>query len=230
MHREYIVLSLVNLVIWAFAIFLPFFASALDSTRLFHMTIIVLSPYFVIGGTVIIRKILRWVPGVRPEKSHLFAVSVKCVAVFLAVYLLLSAGWVNEVARDRSTSLALNTSIDYPIWEDQEIIGAKWIAGSKGEGIIYADEHRWLLPASLQWNHVKVLSKYEPETPPPAYFYLGAENLDRQGILILDVQDPEHHSDEAMKLGSLVKRYINAGYIINTRGKIYANGGSEVYH
>ena len=48
--KEYIVLSVVNIIMLISAILVPFFAKALNTTRFYHISLIVLSPFFVNQG------------------------------------------------------------------------------------------------------------------------------------------------------------------------------------
>ena len=145
--------------------------------------------------------------------------SLRVLSVFFAVFLLFNSGWVYEVAKDNPSSIALNSTIDYPRFNEQEFLGAKWLTDLRGDKRIYADAYRWLLLGSFEWGRAKNFPVDVDRIPVDSYIYLGTWNVMKDEVLVVHIKGV-----------SRIREYINSEDIINDRNKIYANGGAEVYH
>jgi len=216
-EREYKAFSLVNLVICFSGITLPYFASALNTSRLYQITLIFLAPFCVIGGITVFRMLSRvakasWTDDRRVKNS------LKVLSMFLAVYLLFNSGWVYEVAKDNPPPL-LNNTIDYPRFNHQEFSGAEWITNVKGSDPIYADGYRWLLLGGLECGQARNLPKDIRKVRDDSYLYLGSYNVANKSVLVW------------YKEKALTKtKYISLSNVIVKNSKIYDNGGAQVYH
>ena len=130
--------------------------------------------------------------------------------------MLFNSGWIYEVAKDGQSSISLSAT-DYPVFNEQEVISAKWLNNVKA-GLIYGDNFRWLLPNSLEWGTVTTISD-ENKIKLNSYIYLGIFNIREKKVLISHQNGVNH-----------ITEYINSTNMINHRNKIYDNNGSEVYY
>jgi len=215
--KEYGTFSLVNFIICFAGIAVPYFASSLNTSRLYQITLIFLAPFCVIGGITVFRMLSRvakasWTDDRRVKNS------LKVLSMFLAVYLLFNSGWIYEIAKDNPTSFVLNTTIDYPRFNSQEVSAAKWLYSVKNSSPIYADGLRWLLLGSFRWGQVTSFPVNIDKIHKDSYIYLGKFNTMNESVLVA-------YREKALG----VSFYINNSVIINDRDKIYANGGSQVY-
>ena len=137
--EEFLAFISVFFSIWIVSILLPYYG--FDFTRVYHLTLILLSPFFVIGG-FFIAEILQRISKKKfvLKKSAIFGL----FSSFLCIFLLFNSGWIYEVTKDNPTSIALS-EVDYPVFKDSEVTGAKWLHEFKSDGKIYADDYRWLL-------------------------------------------------------------------------------------
>ena len=113
---QYLLLSCGALGICIGGVTLPFFASALNTSRLYQISLILLAPFGIIGGIALTSRLRN----LSDPCNH----SLHIVAIFLGIFLLFNCGWVYEVCQDESTSFALNSSLDYPVFNKQEVLGS----------------------------------------------------------------------------------------------------------
>jgi uncharacterized membrane protein len=215
-ERGYAAFSVINLVILFAAVSVPFFASSLAMTRLYHITLFFLAPFCVIGGITVFRMLSKVVRVAWTSKS--VRISLKVLSVYFVIFLLYSTGFVWEVAEGQSGSIALNSTMDYPRFNDQEVLGAKWLTEVKGDEPIYADDYRSLLLGSLG-GHVRSFPVDVNQIHADSYIYLGSLSIEKKEILLVDRKSARRAKRE----------YINSSQIVDDRNKIYNNGGAEVY-
>ena len=216
-ERWYSAFSLVFFAICLGGIALPYFASSLNTARLYHITLIFLAPFCVIGGITVFKVLSRIVKASWTNKS--VRSSLKVLSVFLVMTLLFNSGFVYEVAKDNPGSISLNSTIDYPRFNDQEISGAKWLNDVKSSNPIYADNYRWLLLASFEWGQVSSFPVDVDKIQDDSYIYLGKFNIMNETVLI-------SYREKAIKRTF----YINSSDIVGDRDMIYANGCAQVYY
>jgi uncharacterized membrane protein len=213
-ETEYAAFSMVNLAILFSAVSVPFFASSLNMTRVYHIALIFLAPFCVIGGITVLRMLSKVVRVIWTNKS--VRISLKVLSVYLVIFLLYQIGFVFGVAEGNFHSISLNSTIDYPRFNDQEVSGAKWLNNVKVNNPIYADAFRCLLLGSFDWvGHIITFPVDIDRISKDSYIYFGTLNVVNDVVLL-----PHKIGDE----------YINSMDIVDGRSKIYANGGAEVYY
>ncbi len=99
--EEYSAFSLVSFIVCIAAIAVPYLSIALNSTRLYHISLVFLAP-FCITGTLAINRIFS------KKIKTTTGTSLKVISVILAVFLLFNTGFVREVAKDQPTSISLS--------------------------------------------------------------------------------------------------------------------------
>ena len=173
---EYVILSFVNLLICVFSITLPYFASSLNTSRVFQITLIILSPMCIIGGLELIKAITS------PLKLLKAGISleqpVKIMAIILVIYLFFNAGLVFNVLNDRPMSVALSKGqinsyslIDRAVLYDplntfeQDYYAATWLDRYRLEDSVVYSDYISLHPL-LSYGNVPIA-----DTRPPAEQY-----------------------------------------------------------
>jgi uncharacterized membrane protein len=216
-EREYAAFSMVNLGILFAAVSVPFFASSLTIDRLYHVTLIFLAPCCVIGGITVFRMLSKVVRIAWTNRS--VRISLKILSVYFVIFMLYSTGFVYGVAEGNFHSISLNSTMDYPRFNDQEVLGAKWLTELRGDKLIYADEYRWLLLGSFEGGRVKTFPVDVDRIPVDSYIYFGTWNVMKDKVEVVH------------KKGiSYIHEHINSEDIVYDRSKIYANGGAGVYY
>jgi len=220
-EREYAAFSLVNFVICFGGIALPFFASSLNTTRLYQITLIFLAPFCIIGGITVFKMMSRIVKASWTDQ-HVRS-SLKILSVFFAIFLLFNSGWVYEVAKDYPPAL-LNNTIDYPRFNEQEVLTGVWLNNEKDTRVnVYSDEYRGLLLLGILGEGHVFYGDNEITTwmPNNIYIFLGHENV-KNGKITLIMPTKERRPVSLQNL-----TFYNTLLNMN---RIYNNGDAQVYY
>lgn len=226
-QKEYLIFSLVYFLILGFCLVLPFFAVALQASRFYHISQIVLAPFFIVGflGSF---KILSNTYKLKFLETSGLSLSISMLAIFISVFFLFNSGFMYVVSNELMPSgslVSLSADLDYPRFNEQEIISTKWLASFKNTNLVYADEYRWgLLESILGVDSVKFYPVYINQSSHIAdinnsYFYLGTKNIANNQIVV-----------RPFTLTTLSEcEYISAKSVIQYRGAVYENGGSSIF-
>lgn len=206
--REYHVFSVVCLIICLAGIAIPNFASAMNTTRLFHINLFFLAPFAVTG----IQTTLDFFSKI----STAYNVSAKKVfSIYLMFFLLLTSGFFYELAGDSPVSIALNNTFDATRYNDKEVHNAKWISNNINDSKIYADPYgKYLLDEFPPNNKIDLFS----EDTTDGFLYLREFNLKNETIFCFKKEKTLSKIDY-ISLKSDFYIYAN---------KIYSNGGSDL--
>jgi len=229
-EREYSAVAYINLVIGFSGIALPHFASALNTSRLYQVILILLAPFCIIGGLTVFRMLSRVVRVSWTEKRA--RISLKMLSVFLAIFLLFNSGWVYEVAGDHPSSIALSQQSvnQYGDAKDKnafytsfyttgDVIGVKWMSKNQNDNSkIYADFGRTILVfrsyGMMPDEHILTNTNNVPDN---SYIFLGYPNVHYR--LMSDPNLPENYWNIA-----------SISPLLNMMNKIYSNGDVEIYY
>jgi len=219
-EKEYIIFSSVSLVMCVGGMTVPYFASTLNTSRIYQIALLSLAPFLVIGAKTaleIIGKAMKrsW------ENKRFF---VKVLAVFLTIFFLLDSGLIYEIAKSEPTSISLNKSIDFPRFTQQEVITVGWLENRMNSSIpAYADLYRSELLLGVLGEHYYLVGDTEVLTPiqNKTYFFLGSKNV-KSGEIVLFA--PDRRSVSTQQLQNLAFYYTLLG-----SNKIYDNGDAQVY-
>jgi uncharacterized membrane protein len=224
---EFAALALASLTIFITAALVPQLAFSINTTRLFHISTLLLAPFCVVGGVFVIwvlAQIFR-----RTWTANRSSFAFKLVAAFFVVLFFFSTGFVYEVTQQQSTSFILNNNVDAPRFDEQEVVGAQWLhdvrsSASVGGPLlpIYADVHRRVLFDSLDLdNPARAFLNLSYRAPSNAYVYLGTFNV-KTGQLA-EVRT-------TTVLQGMVINYANLRNTTGGRSKIFDDGGAAVYY
>jgi len=181
---SYFSLNIASLVV-------PFFAAQLNTWRIYHLTLIVLSPLMIIGGTFLFKLITN-------RNFQFSRVPFVLISIFLTIFLVFNSAWIYGYAEEyppgpRSLALYQNSiaqggdlgrSALYIIYYfDQDIYSVEWLAKFHNPDIaIYADVGR----QNLILRSYGMLPNQEVMTKSTslrnAYLYLGYPNI-KYGIM-----------------------------------------------
>ncbi len=214
---EYLAVSLVFLLINIAGIVVPYFASSLNTSRLYHITLLFLAPFAIIGGITLYEAAAAKIRALRAVP--LMGTAYQALSVFFVVFLLFNSGLVYQVADDSPTSMALETGGDKPVFNGKELRGAEWLISEGNDRPIYVDGMRWWLMLGLDPDHQRYLPANASLVEPNSYLYFGTYNLVRDSIRI-----------EAQKNAVTTATYADAGLFTGNQNRIYDNAGSVVYY
>ena len=227
-EKGYAAFSMVNLVILFASVSVPFFASSLNMTRVYQITLIFLAPFCVIGGITVFRAMSKIVRVAWTNKS--VARSLKVLSVFFAISLLYNTGFVYEVAEGYSGSISLSqesitkygdtedkTTFFSIYHEEGDIFGVKWISKNRdNKSKIYADlkyKTHILVSYGMMPNEYKLTNTTNVRE---GYIYMGYPNV--------------HYG---MMYGPYVGEYWNTtdiSTLLYKSSKIYNNGDAQIYY
>lgn len=212
-EREYTVFSELNLGLCFAGVSVPFFASALNMTRLYQITLIFLAPICIIGGIGVMQGIVKLV-GISWTDRHM-AISVKILSIYFAIFLAYQSGIVFGLADGFSGPLLVyNSSIDFPRFNDREVSGAMWwLKNTNANKTIFVDSYRGLLFAGI--IAPDRLAKSEAYSP---YVYLGTFNIMTGSVM-------RFYIEKANRLQS----YSSYSSLIDNKSLIYSDGGALIY-
>ena len=221
-EEEYAAFSYVNFAMCFFGIAVPYFASSLNTTRLYQITLIFLAPFCVVGGVAFF-KVLKRV--VRASWTDQYARrSLKVLSLFFAIFLLFNSGLVCEVVKEEGSSIALNDTIDFPRFNEQEVSTVEWLKNEKNQRVdVYSDDYRSLLVLGVLGGR-RVFRGDEKRTawmPNNIYIFLGRENV-KNGNIILMTPDKGRETVN-LRNSALYNTLLNMS-------SIYDNGDAEVYY
>lgn len=130
-YPEYIAMSLASMVLLAMSIILPYFASYLNMSRIYHITLFFLAPFCIFGGIVFFRwlsQILR-ILRVHSFQNLITSSSLKMVVVLVLVpYFLFASGFIFEATGATPTSMPLSLyETDWNFFTNSEIHARTWL-------------------------------------------------------------------------------------------------------
>lgn len=216
---SFFIFGVAGLVIMLAGIAAPFFASAINVSRLYHVGLIVLSPYLVVGFHWLFRDFRR-IGGLSSFNLTRVSAASGALSLFLAVFLLVNAGIVAQfVGGESQRSMFLDSSVDSPRFNDREYHGASWLHEVSPSGDIYSDGYRRLLVGALDWNRSFALPSDLNETPLSVHIFFGTMNSLDGKVLVIYWTGVWHYS-----------RYVDTYSLTLPRDRLMDNGGATVWY
>ena len=230
-EKGYGTFSMINLGILFASISLPFFASSLNMTRVYHITLIFLAPFCIIGGITVFRAVSKVVRVTWTNKS--VKSSLKVLSVYFVIFMLYQTGFVYQVAEGYSGSISIGqeeikkygdakekVSFYDGYIPEKDVFGARWLSKNRDGTTIYADysSTRRVLQSygMIKAKPRRVLSN-TTRVRANEYIYLGH----------LNVIDGLMHTRTEKQ--TFIYNTTELSPIIDKKNKIYSNGGSYVY-
>ena len=212
----FLLFAIINVGILILSVILPFFASSLNLTRVYHITLFFLAPFAVIGGIYCFRII--YMVFRRKWSEDNLRVSIIILGFFQILLFLFFTGFIYEVTQDGPTSFSIS-NVDYPVFSDQEVLCAKWLYNFKDSNLTYTDIYRQPIFKSLELDisKVKILDQNgDFWIYPDSYIFLGKFNVVTKQFFVLNSSKPKEEF------------YINIDEIIKDKDIIYSNGLSKI--
>jgi len=140
---EFFSMALVSIAIIAMSIGLPYFAGYLNMSRLYFQALIIISPFFVFGGTMFFRYLLKKLTiTIRIDTALLF------VSLIVVYYLLFNTGFMFIVTGESKEAFTLTclekegTSADLIHIYDEEVSSAEWLSANiDNNSIVFSDNN-----------------------------------------------------------------------------------------
>jgi uncharacterized membrane protein len=233
--KEYVALIWLNLGFLGATVVIPGFAAILYILRWQHIELMFLAPCFVIGVLAVLKGLNR----IRkvPETGHL-RVPSKTLAVFFAVFLLFNTGFMWEVLYHQSWTVSFPSNSDSWVFNSREISAAQWLQAQRADTYFFGDVVRYNLIAAFGYGNVlygqavgEPLRSFSDHTnwtvnsavivdialiPQNSYIFLGSYNILNNQV--------------AVRYYGVVIYYVPSDSVINSRSKIFDDGGARVYY
>lgn len=199
---EYRLLSLFSLSILILALILPYLSSALQTSRLYQIMLLILSPFVVLGSLKLI-DILSKITRIKINKNT----GLYIISIFLAIFFLFNSGVVyksvNEI-QPSMTLMALDKSFDYPVFSDAETAGAVWLSNFNNNKTINADRYRILLLAGYNGESVSAIVPHNYKNLiPDSLIYLGTFNIKNNQMAVLEYQNSSFGTSDTIDIKNL---------------------------
>jgi uncharacterized membrane protein len=170
-HCSLLMFGLTAYVVMLAGVVVPYFASSINISRLYHVSLIFLCPFVplgIIGLAHLVGSALRARHRIQYRKT------IALIVPFFSLYLLSNSGVIAEVVGGEPMSISLNAAMDYPRFSSEEVAAASWLALYRSDNFqVYADAYRALLLG--EWNIGNTLTNNQ--SIPDSYLYLGERNM-----------------------------------------------------
>jgi len=239
---EYIALSVTSALLILGCILLPVFAGILNTTRWYHIALITLAPFCILGGeamwlgaSTLWHKLRRRIE--TPEFAEDSQGYLKFVTLAVLIpYFVFTSGFIFEVTKNETTdvidspySIALSSyRLDLASVSDwQDVAGAEWLAQRVGDQhTVHADVHGYLLLSGQVQLRGRIGGPSEMAEPlRDRYMFFRSRNIERQEVTGCLPRGTARiglrQSVSFAELPQLVWR-------IDKSSKIYDNGGAQV--
>lgn len=223
-HREYVAMSLASMVLLALCVILPYFASALNMTRIYHITLLFLAPFCVLGGEAIFRWLSR-IFSLFSLRGLATSTYLRLVVILVLVpYFLFQIGLIGALTGSLQTMTLALYEKDHSFFTQPETRAREWLGDAGGEFAIYSDAYG---EAHLhqEFGGRSIRLPFDPEQiPQDSYIFLRRWNIINNEVLLFKMMGvrpiPERinlESDSA---------FSDA---LDSRNKIYDSGLAQIY-
>ena len=220
---EYKALSIATFIILLVGLFLPFFSSQMNTSRLYHIALIIIAPFCIVGLLKSIHKFKNLIR-INLGKNHYFYL----ISIFLVIFLFFDSGLISEVIiPSQDTSIALNPSYDFPKFDQEEVTAGNWLVNDYNDNYtVYADQYRASVLASMIPSVVQIPYSYNNLicihclNNKKSYVFMGTWNVEKNQILVEQMIGANVVTSEL---------YVSTQQILQNRSKIYDNGGAAIY-
>jgi uncharacterized membrane protein len=236
---EYIALSVTSVLLILACIFLPSFANALNTTRWYHITLITLAPFCILGGEAIWlgissiwHRLRHAVYKAVAEKAEDNQGYLKFVTLGVLIpYFLFTAGFIYEVTGQQVTdridtpySIALSSyRLDLAgvfYWQDGA--AAQWLAQkATGEAKVYTDNHVYKLLELQDFpGQIVSLPRDATELSRDGYIYFSTWNTNKGEL--------------TFAVGPGLRKPVSFSCIpgltttMEGKNRVYDNGGAQI--
>jgi uncharacterized membrane protein len=215
-NDEFTLLSFAAFTMAGVSLILPYVASALNSSRLFHITLFFLGLFFVDGFMYIVGIIQK------PWKRLILKISQDSdlgnliISCFLMIFLLFNSALLSQIFNEEQLGrFAIDSRTDFYRFNTLEMTSAAWLKGYFSDKyVIRADIYKDTLLSGIL-NNCAEIKMEEPSQFHDAYIFLGSNNIN-QGTLMV--------RKSWQSIGYVFQDEVIKGHILS----IYDNGGSRV--
>jgi uncharacterized membrane protein len=226
-YPEYVVMVLASTAVLLMCIVIPHFASKLYVSRFYHIALFFLAPFCVLGGITVFELISKALSRLISLNAKNKSIYLKLVVLTVLIpYFLFTTGFIIKITGETPASISLSLGeVDGDYSNEQEIYGAKWLSAmSDNHFRIYADHYGIYSLIDACWGRIATLPNDTTRIYKNSYIYLRSRNVKTNKILIARYEIAETVYDY-IDLNEDLEYFT----MINSRNKIYKNGGAQIY-
>ena len=231
-ETEYAAFSMINLFILFAAISVPHL-TAINMTRSYHLALLFLAPFCVIGGIAVFRMLSRVVKVSWTDKR--VRSSLKVLSVYFVIFLLYQSGFVFQVTEGYSGSISIGQEEIKKYGDakgkvgfyscyvpEQDVFSARWLSKNRDDKLNIHADHRSILNVLMSYggiaeNKRMLINNTVDEISDEAYIYLRHLNI-IENLIYVKVEGEKYYYNIA-----------EISPFLEERKKIYSNGDSEIY-
>lgn len=221
--KEYLIFSYSMYLLCLLSFIVPHLSNSLNTSRLFQISTIFLSPFCIIGGLLFF-KICSLIFRV-PWGKNSIRCSFKLLSIFFIISFLLNSGLIYEII-GHPNSVSLNSTLDYPKFNEQEVLGAKWIKEKPSRSFhIYSDDFGALLLRGLipNWYIFTFSGDMQKLEYNESYIYLRSFNV------MGNIKEVQYIGSRKEYYVNNIEKSVFFKSCIFDRNKIYNNGNAHIY-
>ncbi|GAB6265206.1 MAG: hypothetical protein STSR0001_06510 [Methanothrix sp.] len=237
---DYSFLSTVNMGVLGLSIILPGMNAGFNFSRLYQITLILLSPFCIIGGKYLIESFFQFLCKDQfkyQKKLNIKDFSLKIICIFLILYFAVNTGLPNELLNLQPSSIPLSlhnmkstdewiAPSDAVYTYEQDVYGAKWLSLYKrrsSDSKVYADyisQEQVLMSYGSFPEHIAADRLYATTSsfPRDSYLYLRFTNVINNIVI---TQAPQRLAE--------LDKFATKSYA-SVQDCIYNNGGNKIYY
>jgi uncharacterized membrane protein len=233
---QYIAFAIVSAVFLGCSIIIPYFSSYINETRIYHISLIVLAPFLIIGIEYIIdfaSFLLKYISINLMNMLKQQIVLPIIALIILIPYFLFNTGYIFEIAKhnynqgyyDLPVSGPLsNYRTDYSAYYAQDADAAQWTEYFNNETAIYSDMYGQLILMDYAFGRQYVFPTDFTQVNNSAYIFLRSWNIN-EGQLFLSVRNKAQTTVEEVNINA----DRNFAGMLSGRDLIYTNGGAQLF-
>ena len=213
--RDYKIFSVFAFFLLVSGLMVPYFASEMNTTRLYHVSLLFLAPVTIIG-MLRISEIFSRIFNLKINRKTV----LQLISIFLIMFMIFDTGLIYQFLGNGDTiSMSLSDKVDFPKFNDNDLASAQWLRYNFNFGeVVYSDTPRSsVLQGFFSENYQ--LPPYDDLIKNNSYVYLSTFNVLTGNILITKMSGAN----------IMQQSYVSPDNIINNRPKIYDNGMSWIY-
>ena len=221
--KEYSLFSIAAFVILLAAIIVPGVSNSLNTDRIFHISLIILAPFFVFGVLTLVKflkyKIIFRNLNVLRDKNVFYLISG-----FLIIFMLFNTAFFYQILdQPKSGRFALDNNVDFPIVNEMEFTSIKWFGKNYNPKFsTYTDVNKAIFFNSVTGKDIKISTINSRDIEIGLIF--------RNSYLFLSTYDINNNIISFNKItnNKASIAYYNTSIFEERKGSIYDNGGSKI--
>lgn len=223
-YREFAAMSIVSILLLVLCIVLPYFSAALNMTRIYHITLLFLSPFCILGGIAVFQWFAKAFKVHRNRINATWSVSVRLVIILVLIpYFLFQVGFIGAITNNSNPMPLTLYEHDHNFFTRPETAASKWLADKAAVYQVYGDSYA---AAHLYRNFGGMSATLPPDprhVPTESYIFLRRWNILNGDLLLFRIYGAQVIPDRID-----LDQYSAYSVALSRRSKLYDAGGAQI--